>query len=85
MRLEFQRTNRRSIAVKPVRGAGNQARKGDAERPWRASNGVGDVDFQFQKSLTVYRYLTGADDVAFCHRVTQALSMGWSLYGFARR
>ncbi|MFY9629226.1 MAG: DUF1737 domain-containing protein [Methylocystis sp.] len=34
-----------------------------------------------KKSLTVYRYLTGADDVAFCHRVTQALSMGWSLYG----
>ncbi len=34
-----------------------------------------------KKSLTVYRYLTGPDDVSFCHRVTQALSMGWSLYG----
>jgi hypothetical protein len=34
-----------------------------------------------QKPLTVYRYLTGPDDVAFCHRVTQALSMGWCLYG----
>ncbi len=34
-----------------------------------------------QKSLTVYRYLTGPDDVSFCHRVTQALSMGWCLYG----
>jgi hypothetical protein len=33
------------------------------------------------KGFTVYRYLTGPDDVAFCHRVTQALSMGWSLYG----
>lgn len=33
------------------------------------------------KTLTVYRYLTGPDDVSFCHRVTQALSMGWSLYG----
>ncbi len=30
---------------------------------------------------TVYRFLTGPDDVAFCHRVTQALSMGWQLYG----
>ncbi|MGA8172106.1 MAG: DUF1737 domain-containing protein [Methylocystis sp.] len=34
-----------------------------------------------QKSLTVYRYLTGPDDVSFCHRVTQALAMGWQLYG----
>ncbi len=34
-----------------------------------------------QKSLTVYRYLTGPDDASFCHRVTQALSLGWSLYG----
>lgn len=33
------------------------------------------------KKTTVYRYLTGPDDVAFCHRVTQALSMGWQLYG----
>ncbi|HMK90920.1 MAG TPA: DUF1737 domain-containing protein [Methylocystis sp.] len=33
------------------------------------------------KTLTAYRYLTGPDDVAFCNRVTQALSMGWSLYG----
>ncbi len=34
-----------------------------------------------QRTLTVYRYLTGPDDAAFCHRVTQALSAGWSLYG----
>jgi hypothetical protein len=34
-----------------------------------------------QKKITVYRYLTGPDDVSFCHRVTQALSMGWILYG----
>jgi hypothetical protein len=34
-----------------------------------------------RKVTTVYRYLTGPDDVAFCHRVTQALSMGWTLYG----
>jgi hypothetical protein len=34
-----------------------------------------------QRTLTVYRYLTGPDDAAFCHRVTQALSEGWSLYG----
>lgn len=33
------------------------------------------------KSLTVYRYLTGPDDASFCHRVTEALSKGWSLYG----
>ncbi len=34
-----------------------------------------------QKSLTVYRYLTGPDDATFCHRVTEALARGWSLYG----
>lgn len=33
------------------------------------------------KSITVYRFLTGPDDAAFCHRVTEALSRGWSLYG----
>lgn len=31
--------------------------------------------------LTLYRYLTGPDDATFCHKVTQALSAGWSLYG----
>jgi hypothetical protein len=30
---------------------------------------------------TLYRLLTGPDDVAFCHRVSQALSKGWQLYG----
>jgi hypothetical protein len=33
------------------------------------------------KRSTVYRYLTGPDDASFCHRVTEALSNGWSLYG----
>lgn len=34
-----------------------------------------------RKRLTVYRCLTGPDDASFCHRVTQALSLGWTLYG----
>lgn len=34
-----------------------------------------------RKKLTAYRYLTGPDDAAFCHRVTEALNKGWSLYG----
>lgn len=29
----------------------------------------------------VYRFITGPDDASFCHRVTEALSKGWSLYG----
>ncbi len=33
------------------------------------------------KATTLYRYLTGPDDAAFCHRVTEALSRGWMLYG----
>ncbi len=34
-----------------------------------------------RKRFTAYRYLTGPDDSAFCHRVTQAINPGWSLYG----
>lgn len=34
-----------------------------------------------RKRITVYRYLTGPDDQSFCHRVTEALSKGWLLYG----
>ena len=34
-----------------------------------------------RKTLTLYRYLTGPDDSSFCHRVTKALSEGWTLYG----
>jgi hypothetical protein len=35
------------------------------------------------KSLTLYRVLTGPDDSSFCHKVTEALSKGWALYGSA--
>ena len=31
--------------------------------------------------MNLYRYLTGADDAAFCHRITEALNRGWQLYG----
>ena len=31
--------------------------------------------------MLVYRFLTGDDSSAFCHRVTEALSKGWQLYG----
>jgi len=31
--------------------------------------------------ITLYRYLTGPDDATFCHRVSEALSQGWQLYG----
>ena len=31
--------------------------------------------------MKVYRLLTGPDDASFCHRVTEALSQGWELYG----
>src|SRR5258707_13997262 len=32
-------------------------------------------------SMKVYRYLTGKDDAAFCHRMTDALNCGCQLYG----
>jgi len=31
--------------------------------------------------LPIYRILTGVDDVAFCHRVSEALALGYALYG----
>jgi hypothetical protein len=31
--------------------------------------------------VTLYRLLSGPDDASFCHRVTEALNSGWSLYG----
>lgn len=31
--------------------------------------------------MIAYRLLTGPDDSSFCHKVTEALSRGWSLCG----
>ena len=31
--------------------------------------------------LPRYRLLTGPDDEAFCRRVSEALELGWELYG----
>ena len=31
--------------------------------------------------MKIYRLLTGDDTSAFCHKVSEALSRGWELYG----
>jgi hypothetical protein len=31
--------------------------------------------------MILYRYLTGVDDSAFCHKVTAVLNNGWLLQG----
>ena len=31
--------------------------------------------------MIAYRLLTGPDDSAFCHKVTEALAKGWRLHG----
>jgi hypothetical protein len=31
--------------------------------------------------LPMYRILTGPDDAAFCHRVSEAIALGYLLYG----
>jgi hypothetical protein len=31
--------------------------------------------------MQIYRFLSGEDDSSFCHKVTKALSEGWSLHG----
>jgi hypothetical protein len=33
------------------------------------------------EGLPRYRILTGKDDAAFCHRVSEALALGFRLYG----
>jgi len=32
-------------------------------------------------NLPIYRILTGPDDAAFCHRVSEALALGYRLHG----
>ncbi|HET8898275.1 MAG TPA: DUF1737 domain-containing protein [Rhodanobacteraceae bacterium] len=32
-------------------------------------------------NLPIYRLLTGPDDARFCHRVSEALALGYVLYG----
>jgi len=36
---------------------------------------------QTPTGLPRYRILTGKDDAAFCHRVSEALTLGYRLYG----
>lgn len=31
--------------------------------------------------MKLYRFLSGLDDAAFCHKVTLALNRGWELHG----
>jgi hypothetical protein len=31
--------------------------------------------------VNLYRLLSGPDDASFCHKVSEALNKGWSLYG----
>jgi hypothetical protein len=31
--------------------------------------------------MNLFRYLTGPDDAAFCHRISELLNRGWQLYG----
>jgi hypothetical protein len=33
------------------------------------------------EGMPIYRVLTGPDDVAFCHRVSEALALGYHLHG----
>jgi len=33
------------------------------------------------QGLPIYRLLSGPDDAAFCHRVSEAIELGYRLYG----
>jgi hypothetical protein len=34
------------------------------------------------EGLPIYRLLTGKDDATFCHRVSEAIALGYKLYGY---
>ncbi len=36
---------------------------------------------QDQQTVALYRFMSGPDDASFCHRVSEAMSKGWQLYG----
>lgn len=36
---------------------------------------------KLEAAVKLYRFITGPDDSAFCHRVTAALNKGWELAG----
>ena len=31
--------------------------------------------------MKLFRFLSGDDNAAFCHKVTRAMNLGWDLYG----
>lgn len=39
------------------------------------------ISLQPPDGLPAYRILTGPDDAKFCHRVSEALELGYRLYG----
>jgi hypothetical protein len=39
------------------------------------------VGAALEACMQIYRFLSGDDDVSFCHKVTKALSEGWELHG----
>ena len=43
--------------------------------------GIHDLAWRLALRMTLYRFLTGDDSSAFCHKVSEALSKGWTLYG----
>ncbi len=47
-----------------------------------AMNREGDkAEHSQPKALNAYRFITGPDDIEFCHRVTELLNRGWALAG----
>ena len=34
-----------------------------------------------ERTMKLYRFLSGPDDASFCHKVTAALNKGWHLFG----
>lgn len=34
-----------------------------------------------EQTMEIYRFLSADDDSSFCHKVTKAMTEGWTLYG----
>ena len=44
-------------------------------------NNIPHLPAQSPEGLPTYRLLTGADDATFCRRVSEAIALGYKLYG----
>ena len=66
-RTAFSKESKRPVSIKPREDPRMKAKRSSKNVP--------------PDGLPTYRLLTGPDDAAFCRRVSEALALGYKLYG----